>query len=288
MSRYFSLAVEVPKDSVELAVAALFDAGISGVEERQGPTKTTLLLYAESDEQRVRFEQALTELAKTYAPTSLPLHIKEHHTNWETAWLDGLDSFDLTAKVRIELVGEDSARIGEEPGTIRLGRALAFGYGEHPTTRLCAERLETIYAARKPSLLDVGSGTGVLGILAAKLGAEAVCGVEISERALSAARHNAAHNGCEARSTFVHPDHHDWQRRFDLVVANIEANVLCEFAERIASSVAPSGVLLLSGLLSEQKASVAQCYASFGLSLGFEAESEDWWLLELTRATSGF
>lgn len=158
---------------------------------------------------------------------------------------------------------------------IEMDPGMAFGTGSHPTTRLC---LQWLLDAVKPgnTVLDYGCGSGILGIVAAKLGAANVLGMDIDEHAVVASRANAERNGVTA----------EWlssaQQRtgqYDLVVANILTNPLCMLAPGIASHVAPGGSLALSGVLAAQAEQVIAAYQPW-IALHVGAEHEGWIRLE--------
>lgn len=153
---------------------------------------------------------------------------------------------------------------GAEPPAARvpilIEKSGAFGDGSHPTTLVCLQAVGAL-APREGalwSMLDFGSGTGVLAIGAAKLGARSAVGVEIDEEALATAARNAELNGVEGRVTFRRtlPE-----ARYELVVANILRSVLVRFASEIAACVAAGGTLVLSGLTSTDVAEVSARYA---------------------------
>lgn len=152
---------------------------------------------------------------------------------------------------------------GAAPAVVlRLDPGLAFGSGSHPTTRLCltglAERtLEGL------EVLDFGCGSGVLALAACLLGARHVVAVDHDSQALLATRENAAYNSIgPERLQVLGPD--EFSRgtgmQFDVVVANILANPLVELAPRLSALLAPRGMLMLSGLLSEQEAMIRAAY----------------------------
>lgn len=159
---------------------------------------------------------------------------------------------------------------------LELDPGLAFGTGSHPTTRLCMEWLEQ-HAADAPSVLDYGCGSGILALVAKKLGAPQVVGVDIDPQALESARFNSARNACEIDyflpEAFVgqFPE----QQSFAIVVANILAGPLQLIAPMLAGRVAPGGSLVLSGVLDRQAEEVIAAYAPY-LPLRVWSESEGW------------
>ena len=159
---------------------------------------------------------------------------------------------------------------------LELDPGLAFGTGSHPTTRLCMEWLEA-HPAPGQTVLDYGCGSGILAMVAKKLGAAAVSGVDIDPQAIESARDNAARNQCEidyhlpdAFAKSVHAD-----QKFDIVVANILSSPLKLMAPMLSGRVAPGGALILSGVLARQAEEVALAYAPF-IQLGVWAEQDGW------------
>jgi ribosomal protein L11 methyltransferase len=159
---------------------------------------------------------------------------------------------------------------------LELDPGLAFGTGSHPTTRLCMEWLEAHPAPGK-TVLDYGCGSGILAMVARKLGAQQVAGVDIDPQAIESARDNAVRNQCEveyflpdafAQSAYAN-------QRFDVVVANILSSPLKLMAPMLSGRVADGGALILSGVLARQAEEVAAAYAPF-IKLGVWAEQDGW------------
>jgi len=146
---------------------------------------------------------------------------------------------------------------------LRLDPGLAFGSGSHPSTALCLDRL----ASRPPAglrVLDFGTGSGVLAIAAALLGAREVVAVDHDPQSLVAARDNGAYNRVADRIRVLAPEALAGGERFDLVLANILANPLVQLAPRLSAHVAlPAGELVLAGITADQAGRVAAAYGDF-------------------------
>jgi ribosomal protein L11 methyltransferase len=159
---------------------------------------------------------------------------------------------------------------------LELDPGLAFGTGSHPTTRLCMEWLEAHPAPGK-TVLDYGCGSGILAMVAKKLGAAAVSGVDIDPQAIESARDNAKRNQCEI--DYYLPDNFSQSVHangtFDIVVANILSSPLKLMAPMLSGRVAGGGALVLSGVLARQAEEVAAAYAPF-IKLGVWAEQDGW------------
>jgi ribosomal protein L11 methyltransferase len=168
------------------------------------------------------------------------------------------------------------------PGLRRLviEPGLAFGTGDHPTTELCLGAIEAFLAVRPgASVLDVGTGSGILAIAAKKLGAGRVVVTDNDPRALREAAQNSARNRIDLEVVSFLPA---VQETFDLVVANILANTLAELAPELAARVRPGGQLCLSGILKPQVESLVHLYAAWFRRVEESAEG-DWVLLKLWK-----
>lgn len=157
----------------------------------------------------------------------------------------------------------------------------AFGTGHHGTTWGCLMALEGVLRQRRVSrVLDVGAGSGVLAIAAAKTGADAFA-IEIDARAAAIAAINAKQNNVAQRVRVIAGDAARYiaKQQFDLVFANILMRPLIRLAPKLAPAVAPGGALILSGLLRTQAPLVREAYASRGLILERQIPREAWMTL---------
>jgi ribosomal protein L11 methyltransferase len=176
---------------------------------------------------------------------------------WEREWLRDFHALRFGERLwvcpRHEQVSEANAVV------VTLDPGLAFGTGTHPSTALCLGWLDA-QVADGISLIDYGSGSGILGIAAARLGADRVSAYDTDPQALLATAENAAANGVAGRLT-VHADGEQLPAGVDALVANILAGPLCDLAARFAVLVRPGGKLLLAGILTGQAEDVTDAYA---------------------------
>ena len=176
---------------------------------------------------------------------------------WEREWLR--DFGPMRFGQRLWICPTSHEPPGGDAVVVRLDPGLAFGTGTHPTTALCLEWLDGIDLAGK-TVLDYGCGSGILAIAALKLGAASATGMDIDPQAVIASRQNAADNGVAENLALVGDDA-GIEGRFDVVVANILAGPLVQFADSITSRLAERGMLALSGVLCEQAHVVRAAYA---------------------------
>ncbi len=149
--------------------------------------------------------------------------------------------------------------VGDDAVVLKLDPGMAFGTGDHPTTRLCLEWLDAHLPAGA-SVIDYGCGSGILAIAAKKLGAGVVTGTDIDVQAVIAARANAADNAADI--PFVLSTDFSGAGA-DVVIANILSNPLKVLAPLLARLVLPGGALVLSGVLERQWRDVAGAYAAW-------------------------
>jgi ribosomal protein L11 methyltransferase len=179
------------------------------------------------------------------------------------------------------------------PGRIvlTLDAGLAFGSGEHGSTRGCLRALERTAHRRPGAILDLGTGSGILGIAAAKLLGRAVIATDIDAQAVRVARANARLNGLGPRLRAYRAD--GWRNRhlaacgpFDMLMANILARPLCRMARDVAAHVAPGATVILSGLLFTHVRQVLAAHRLHGLTLEATLREGPWTTLVL-RAHRG-
>jgi ribosomal protein L11 methyltransferase len=170
---------------------------------------------------------------------------------------------------------------------IEIEAALAFGTGHHGTTRGCLLALNALLKRRRPArVLDVGTGTGVLAIAAAKALRSHIWTTDIDPVAVRTANANARHNGVAnliANRVADGQRSMPWRGPFDLILANILLGPLTRMAPQLARRLAPGGFIVLSGLLPSQAGAAVAAYHTQGLALVRRAILENWATLVMQR-----
>lgn len=175
---------------------------------------------------------------------------------WERVWLDRFKPMQFGCDLWI-VPGDQEAPV-EARHILRLDPGLAFGTGTHPTTRLCLQWMDG-HDFQDQSVIDYGSGSGVLGIVAGIKGASQVVCVDNDPQALIASKDNAIRNNVADRLQVFLPNEFNEQTA-DVMLANILAGPLIELAPRLMSSLRTGGWLVLSGILEEQADEVIAAY----------------------------
>lgn len=231
-------------------------------------------LSGSTSESWAQVEPALRELPDEDWKNSYKAHFKAWkfgRLNWVPVWEQG---------TFVPAPGEQ---------VLWLDPGMAFGTGNHETTRLCCERLARFAEQRENSgrVIDAGCGSGILALSAAKLGFTQLAGFDNDPEAIRVSGENAVLNGLAGRVDFFVGDLVTGLagRSADLVMANIQADVLMRFAPELCAAVAPGGQLVLSGILGQELDTVRAKFV--GLAPSWQAESRvlgEWADLVLTRS----
>ncbi|HEX6068734.1 MAG TPA: 50S ribosomal protein L11 methyltransferase [Longimicrobiaceae bacterium] len=199
--------------------------------------------------------------------------------DWSREWKKGLEPRAVTPRI---VTKPSWTEYAPAPGqiVIDIDPQMAFGTGEHATTRGCLRLLDRVI---RPGdrVLDVGSGSGILSVAAAMLGAGEVVAVEYDPDANLNARENLAHNGVEERVRLVEamadPALIEAEGSFDLILANILSGVIRPLLPAFRAALRPGGRLIVSGILQSESEAVAASAAAAGLRVEEEDREEEWW-----------
>ena len=236
-----ALVLTVPDSERELASDALWALGVAAVEERTVDDAFVELWTSLGDD-----AQAVTREAEAF-PTRWRWRVVELDPTVADSWRPHATPTWIERDLVVVPAWIDAA---VAPGTIRLDvdPGAAFGLGDHPTTVLSARLLRATWWSGA-TVLDVGTGSGVLAVLAARLGAPYVRAIDVSAAAVDAAVANAARNGVEGIIDVGRDPVTTIDERFDVVVANLLAPILVDLAPELRRVTAPAGALIVSGVL---------------------------------------
>ena len=187
--------------------------------------------------------------------------------------------------VRVGRIRIVPAGVNAEPGDMKLIDAGAFGTGLHPTTALCLDAIDdAVRIAPLDTMLDVGTGSGVLALAALMFGVPAVTGIDTDDEALRVAAENARLNGLESRMQLRRGGPDSVTGTWPLVVANIVAAPLIEMAPALAQRVGHRGELVLSGIPSSVEQDVDRAYRRLGMQR-VRVTSRAGWVALVLRAS---
>lgn len=279
MSRRWLQLRARPRADAELSpllVEGLLALGARAAEERDGWVVTAVEEPAHPDAFVARARETLRDVAGT---DDFDLEVEwRSHEDWAETWKRGLAPRAVTDRILVR-PSWTPAPTGSPPIEIVIDPGMAFGTAEHGTTRGCLRLLDRVVRAGD-RVLDVGAGSGILAIAAARLGASAVVAIEADALACEALRENLALNGVEGRvrcvEAMVGPDDLAALGPVAGVVANIESGPLMALMAGFVRALAPGGWLVLSGIMAHEWATVRAAAEREGLRLREVDEDGEW------------
>lgn len=269
------LAVRVrPGASRDAAMEALFTAGSMGVHEAADELRTHFPEGTDGDEVRriVLAADPRADVQFEWAPA----------VDWSEAWKEGVGAHDLGA---LTIAPPWLADQYDPERTIVIDPGMAFGTGEHATTRGVVRLLAGVVAPGD-RVADLGAGSAVLAIAAAKLGAAWVAAIEIDAEAIPNAEENVVRNGVADRVKVFQGDAGTLLplvAPVQVVLANIISSVLINLLPVIADGLAPGGTAILSGLLREERDHLLAVLEREGWTVRAEDTEDAWWSVAVTR-----
>lgn len=281
--RWAEINIDAAPTAVDAVGAALAANGCGGFEVRDGAQPPAVAGFLPVDDRLedrlVSLKDALARLAGfgvEGAGTDLILRYVEEE-DWANAWKAYFKPMRVGRHLVVTPPWEDAALApGEIPLVIDPG--MAFGTGSHPTTQLCLTALEQ-YVHPGSRVADIGTGSGILAIAAAKMGATLVEANDNDPLAVKIARENAAANGASAEVMDALP-----MGQYDVVVANILADVIVGMSAELYGLMAPSGILIASGIIDTREADVRKALEDVGLT-HIETRRQTEWVALVFRHT---
>ncbi|MGA0560459.1 50S ribosomal protein L11 methyltransferase [Larkinella sp. VNQ87] len=273
---YTELQLTVSPDYTDMLMAELAELGFeSFVETDDG--LNAYILEPDFDETAVR---AVVDKYADQTAIAYQLHSLEKK-NWNEEWERNYQPIDVQDQIRVR------ASFHEPVSTVRydivINPKMSFGTGHHETTAMMLEHQLSVDAAGK-TVLDVGSGTGILAILAALQGAERVVAFDIEEWAVENARENADLNQCSGIEVFQGTIHEvNPEERFDIVLANINRNVLLADIPAYVRRMKPEATLLVSGFYQQDAVDIEEKAQAEGLTKTGQLSRNNWVSLRFTR-----
>jgi ribosomal protein L11 methyltransferase len=273
------LPSRISRTAVEELSEALFELGCAGIETRDAELPVKLVASFSPEHAPEELAARVQALLDDHGLSQVELQVREEPpVDWATHWRHHFQplAFGPLWVVPTWLEPPPEAQV-----VLRMDPGMAFGTGSHETTALCLERLGELTPLG--SVLDIGTGTGILAMAALLLGADSALGTDNDPEALKVAAENAALNGLAERLELSDREPDRLDRRFDVVVANILAEPLIQLAPKITAALGPGGRLILSGILVPQAEAVARAYQAQGLVEGTITTRGEWARIDLLR-----
>lgn len=296
MNKWLEMRLTVPDQSVDLVSQVLMDVGCTGITAAEktldtfvvpaadslanDPVLRAYFIYPENVEALcLTVQQALSGLAGIYpelAETRLDYRELADH-DWASDWQQHFPPFRVGNRLVIHPSWVDWPATGNE-AVLTLDPGQAFGTGTHATTGLCLEALSDHFESARPPqrVLDVGTGSGILAMACAALGAKEVVACDIDSDACQVAIANIQQNQLTQQILITDNPLDQIPGQYDLVLANILAAENIRLAAHLVERLAAQGRLVLSGILVEQEQQVIDGFADYPLTLLSTHHRDEW------------
>ena len=298
--KYKTITVFTNHNDADLISSAMFDAGAGGVSildkqdfldlvksdviwdyvdesvlEQSEVVKVSTMYELGDKDFEANLEANLEELKKNGVQFGEILKGEIDAADYENEWKKYYNPIKTKHITIVPTWIDYKASKGEK--IMRLDPGMAFGTGSHATTRMCLELMDV----NGKDVIDVGCGSGILGIAAKICGAKSVYMCDIDEQAVEFARQNASLNHVDA--VIERADLLEGDRQADFIFANITADILMRFSKSIGKHLRKGGIIVLSGIIDTREAEVVQCYRDAGYEIIERQSIDDWRAFKLKR-----
>ena len=304
--KWLEVSVEVQPEEQEILSQILMDQGIQGIEivdpeafrqvleenryldyaddgflDSYG-NKTIVRAYFQADRDAEKLKTELKDafsLFMEHPPAEITILLRDD-SEWKDNWKKHYKTFFISNRVIIKPSWEHFIA-DEGKFIIELDPGMAFGTGTHETTRMCAVLLDDLVKGNE-RVLDLGCGTGILGIIAAKLGAREVTCVDIDDAACKTAQDNVVKNHTEDRVSVMQGELRNLsEKQYDIIIINIIADIILSLLPGLKNYCGGQTVILLSGIIRERKQEVAEKALQQGYRVTREIDEGEWVALQL-------
>lgn len=301
--RYLSIIVDTDHDNAELISSALFDVGAEGIGiiDKQDfldlinsdviwdyvdenilnageVVKVSTVVDIDDTDFIIRLRKRLEEMSEygvRYGEIiTSEIDECDYVNEWKKYYKPIVTKNITVVPTWIKYEKYDGERI------MRLDPGMAFGTGEHATTRMCLDLMDV----EDKDVIDVGCGSGILGIASEICGAKSVYMCDIDEQAVEFARRNVELNGVHA--VIEKADLIEGNRVADFIFANITADILMRLSRSIGKHLKDDGVIVLSGIIDSRLDEVVECYENAGYEIIDRASKDDWRALKLVKCNA--
>lgn len=254
----------------ESIIALLSDTEIQSYEEAESELKA----YLDSNANVLQVEQILTEYKLKFDKKII------EQINWNAEWERAYDSVEVDSFCQI--IAPFHTPKNEFQHTITINPGMAFGTGHHATTYMMLKQMQYIDWSGK-MVLDYGAGSGVLAFVADKMNAKNGIALEIDDWACNNAEENRIRNNCSQTQVICGTIHNVMDKKFEIILANINKNVLLQSAELLTQVIEKNGIILMSGFYANDDSDLIVAYEKMGFAKIDAIQRNNWSCLKFIK-----
>ena len=271
MNRYIQIDFkDISSDQSDLLIALLNEIGFDGFEEEKNNLKAFI---PEANFDKSIFQKSVEPFQLRFSETVI------EETNWNEVWESNFEPVVVDDFVAVR--ADFHQPVKNVQHEIIITPKMSFGTGHHATTYMMMQQIGYL-DLRDQTVFDFGTGTGVLAILAEKLGAKKIIAVDNDDWSIANANENIERNNCKDID-LKFSDTADLKNKVDIILANINKNIILGNLESLAEQLLPGGLLLLSGLLTTDEKEILSACNKLGLKFDAKAERHNWLFMKLSR-----
>ncbi len=271
---WIEIKLHLPQEKMEEISGYLFAQGCEGINITADQIVIYFSKHRWSEEIRIGILSYIQGIIPSFSPRSLQI-LAVSDQDWNKNWKEYFRPIHISNRIVIKPPWET---YHPHPGEIVLtiNPKMAFGTGHHESTQLVMRTMEK-YIKNTMTILDIGTGSGILAILAEKLGAESVVAIDDDPIALKNALENAQLNALSDKVKFYRAQPENIHAsQYDLVLANINCNILIKYAQLFSQLLKPKGMLVISGILRTDEVKMMDAYEKAGFRLIEKNALKDW------------
>ncbi len=306
--KWLKIEISAPPELLEALGNFLTEAGVQGVfQESLSPqqigsdfpepaTEDILKAYfpqdGRSEKRLAALQKYIDSLAELFPDLEKPSLITETicDPDWGEQWKKYFKPVRVSNNIVVKPTWERYTPSSRDI-VIEIDPGMAFGTGQHASTRMCIEALEDIImndrSIKEWMVLDVGCGTGILGITAAKMGAQDVICLDIDRKAVEIAAENAKINNVQTSLRTVNKNAAAMDKPRNLIIANLTTNLLLSLREHLAQLLLPNGYMIISGIVEQDAQKIEQEFSAPPLTLHRTITEKEWVCYVLQKKSVG-
>ena len=287
-SGWLEIAIDIPPVTHEALSSFLFDLGCEGIILEEVSSGSILKSYIpfpkNSSKVRKRIERFLLDLKEIFKEAeTYKLTLKRiDDQDWGMSWRKFFRPERITPNLIVTPAWEPISN-PLNGHVIMIDPGLAFGTGKHPTTQMCLKAMERARFRSSWTMLDVGTGSGILAVYGVKLGADRVVAIDIDQQAIEWAKKTIGLNDVSQDILLSTLPLHEWKERFSLITANLVLNIITDVLHDLCRVLEPDGQLILSGILKEQVKDIKRLLSKYGLCEEYTLHHEGWACMVVSR-----